>query len=252
MSPTINPTTKIVLVTGANQGIGLEVVRQLSVMKDHHILLGSRNAQKGADAAASLQKDAPEGTTLPITPITIDVTSDDSISAAASKVKAEFGRLDVLINNAGISSEDESTNATPREVWNSVFNTNVFGAQIVTEAFITLLSLSSSPRIVYVSSNLGSIGWLLNPKNEYAGTLLPAYRSSKAALNMIAAYYANSYREKGWKVNTVCPGYTATNLNAFAGFQSVKDAAVVVVDKATLGDDGPTATFSDMHGEIAW
>jgi len=252
MSPIINPTTKIVLITGANQGIGLETARQLSLLKDYHILLGSRNAQKGAAAAASLQKEAPEGTTSPVTPITIDISSDESISAAASKVATDFGRLDVLINNAGISLENYSTTSAPRKVWTEVFNINVFGAQVTTEAFLYLLSLSSSPRIVFVSSNLGSIGWLLNPDNEQAGVTVPAYRTSKAALNMIAAYYANAYRSKGWKINAVCPGYTATNLNAYAGYQTVKEAAVVVVEKATLGDDGPTATFSDMHREIAW
>lgn len=99
---------------------------------------------------------------------------------------------------------------------------------------------------------MGSIGWLLDPKNPHAGIPLLAYRSSKTALNMIAAYYARLYKEKSWKVNTVCPGYTATNLNAFDGYQSVQQGAVVVVEKATLGKDGPTATFSDMHGELAW
>jgi NAD(P)-dependent dehydrogenase (short-subunit alcohol dehydrogenase family) len=200
MSSNIDSTTKVVFITGANQGIGLETARQLA-LKNYHVLLGSRNAQNGANAVAALQKDAPN--TLSITPITIDVTSDSSISAAVSQVETQYGRLDVLINNAGISLESY-TAPTSREMFHSVLDINVIGAYLLTNAFIPLLSLSTAPRIVFMSSNLGSVGWLLDPKNTYSGVPLPAYRASKAALNMITGYYANTHKENKWKINAVC------------------------------------------------
>ncbi|KAE8444114.1 hypothetical protein EG329_000896 [Mollisiaceae sp. DMI_Dod_QoI] len=242
---TINKT--IVLVTGANQGIGFETAKKLAKEQpSYHVLLGSRNPKLGEEAAAKLQAE-----NLSVEPITIDVTSDDSITAAASLIEKKFGRLDVLINNAGIAIDDKYQPGTEgssiRSVMQQSYDVNVFGAVQVFETFTPLLSKSSLPRVVFVSSSLGSFGEML------AETEYPIYRSTKSALNMLCRVYAARYKEKGWKINVTCPGMVRTNLNGYTEHgEPVEMGAINAVRLATAGKDGETGTYSNRHGPLPW
>ncbi|KAJ7679178.1 hypothetical protein DFH06DRAFT_506471 [Mycena polygramma] len=240
-------STKIVLVTGANKGLGYETVKQLAQLEGYHVLLGSRNASRGANAAETLQKAG-----LPVELLTIDVSDDNSIEAAAQTVKAKFGRLDVLIHNAGVV--DNPALQSVRENFEQTFAVNIFGAAVATEAFIPLLEKSSAARIVFVSSDLGSMALRAgaDPKWQFNFIELPAYRSSKAAMNMLALGYAHRFKAQGWKVNIHNPGYTATDMTNGMGSGTVEDGAKGAVRLATLGDDGETATYSEKEGPLPW
>jgi NAD(P)-dependent dehydrogenase (short-subunit alcohol dehydrogenase family) len=176
------------------------------------------------------------------------VTSDESIATAAQQVTSKFGRLDVLINNAGIAPNEENLSSSAlRTTYQYIFAVNTFGAALTTEAFIPLLSASTAPRIVFMSSDLASLA------NRWGNPVaLPIYRSSKAALNMLMLHYALKYKDQGWKINANCPGYCATNLNAYAGYNTPESGALNAVRLATLGDDGETGTYSNKEGVIAW
>ncbi|KAL7928953.1 hypothetical protein V8C35DRAFT_207489 [Trichoderma chlorosporum] len=237
-----SPYSKIALVTGANQGIGFEIAKSLASKPGYHVLVGSRDTQRGIDAAKTLQEQGLKAETL-----TIDITSEKSIAEAVKQVTSKFSRLDVLINNAGVCLNDERVSPPSFRNFQDTFAVNTFGATLTTEAFIPLLKASSAPRIVFVSSFMGSLThrWE-NPAP------LPIYRSSKAALNMIMLHYAIAYKDAGWKVNAACPGYCATNLNGFAGKDSPADGAINPVRLATLGEDGETGTFSNKDGTLSW
>jgi len=238
-----SPDTTIVLITGANTGIGFEIAKKLAKEQpSYHIFLGSRNPEKGEAAAAKLQAE-----NLSVEAITIDVTSDESISTAASTVASKFGRLDVLINNAGIAVDDKHPGKDSlRDVMYECYNVNVFGAMQTMETFTPLLEKSENPRVVFISSGLGSFGQK-SSMGYYA-----VYRSTKSALNMLVMTYAHSHREKGWKINSCCPGFVATNLNNFRGTGSVESGAINAVRLATLGKDGETGTYSSKDGPIPW
>jgi NAD(P)-dependent dehydrogenase (short-subunit alcohol dehydrogenase family) len=237
------PKSTIVLITGANQGIGFETAKMLAKENaGYHIILGSRNVERGQAAADKLKAE-----NLSVEAITIDVTSDESITAAAKEVGAQFGRLDVLINNAGIAIDNEfKPGDSYRELMFKTYNTNVFGAVQTTEAFIPLLEKSSHPRIVFVSSRLGSIGY------DEAPGAYSVYRSTKSALNAFAVQYAHQFKERGWKINISCPGLVATNLNNYGGTGPVEDGAINISRLATLGKDGETGTFSQKEGPLPW
>ncbi|KAL6822083.1 hypothetical protein J3E69DRAFT_368237 [Trichoderma sp. SZMC 28015] len=237
-----SPSSKIVLVTGANQGIGFQIAKSLSSKPGYHVLVGSRDTQRGIKAAKDLQEQG-----LNVEPITIDVTSDNSIAEVVQQVKSKFGRLDVLINNAGVCLNDERTSPPSLRNFQDTFAVNTFGATLTTEAFIPLLTASSAPRVVFVSSFMGSLTH--RPESPIP---LPIYRSSKAALNMIMLHYALKYKDAGWKVNATCPGYCATNLNGFVGKDDPADGALNAVRLATMGEDGETGTFSNKEGSLAW
>ncbi|KAJ7679164.1 putative carbonyl reductase [Mycena polygramma] len=183
--------------------------------------------------------------------------SHKSIEAAAETVKSKFGRLDVLINNAGIATDNADPSTTVpllsvRSIFEKTFAVNTFGAAVTTEAFIPLLEKSSAARIVFISSDIGSLGFRADPEGRFNFADFPAYRSSKAALNMIALGYAYRFREKGWKVNMHNPGYTKTDLNHNTGTGTVEDGVKGAVRLATLGADGETATFSEKEGPLPW
>jgi len=235
-------TSTIVLITGANKGIGFEIAKKLAKEQpSYHILVGSRDSKRGDEAVAKLQAENVEA-------ITIDVTSDESISTAASTVLSKFGRLDVLINNAGIAVEDNSKpgNGSLRHRMFECYNVNVFGAMQVFETFTPLLEKSSNPRVVFISSGLGSFG------NQSAMGDYAVYRSSKTAINMLVMTYAHRYREKGWKINSCCPGFVATDLNNFRGVGKVESGAINAVRLATLGKDGETGTYTSKDGPYPW
>ncbi|MEV0684688.1 SDR family oxidoreductase [Nocardia sp. NPDC050378] len=237
-------TPTIALVTGANKGLGRETVRRLAG-RGWQVFLAARDTGRGTAAAAELA-----GTGLDVGFVALDVTSDDSVMAAADRVKSEAGHLDVLINNAAIGGPRIAPSETRPENLREVFETNVFGPIRVTNAFLPLLHLSAHPRIVMVSSGVGSIATRTDPK--WAGLLPPAlgYPSTKAALNMLTVMYASELGTM--KVNAVDPGYTATDLNGHSGFQTVTEGTDAIVAMATIGPDGPTGTFVDRTGTAPW
>ncbi|GLA02115.1 hypothetical protein AnigIFM60653_001411 [Aspergillus niger] len=184
-----------------------------------------------------------------VTSVEIDVTSDDSIAAAKAYVEEKYERLDMLINNAGIALDVKVRGKYPlREMMKRTYEVNVFGAAAVTEEFIPLLERSQNPRIVFTSSTVGSLERTSDPTNAWATARIPAYSTSKAALNIHIVYYTNILREKGFKVNASCPGYIGTDLNSYRGTGAIDEGAANMVRLATLRKDGETGTFSTAQG----
>jgi NAD(P)-dependent dehydrogenase (short-subunit alcohol dehydrogenase family) len=237
---------QIVLITGSNRGIGFSLARFLARDHSFHVLLGSRDAQRGSSAAETLRSEG-----LSVEALTIDVTDDSSIAAAAASVSEKHGHLDVLVNNAGVLKDFEIQDDTRRK-FSETFNINVFGGVSVMEAFLPLLSKAAVPRIVFITSKLGSITDRSDPESIWKDVPCVAYRSSKAALNMVVAHYAGVYREKGWKINSVCPGSVATEINGWNGRVTMEEAMPVIVKACTLGEDGETGTFNDPFGPVDW
>ncbi|OGX91058.1 SDR family oxidoreductase [Hymenobacter coccineus] len=230
---------KTALITGANKSIGFEAARQL-LQHGYHVYLGSRDLAKGQQAADQLKSEG----FAEVEPIQIDVTDGASIAAARQALGQKTTVLDVLINNAGISGAfpQEALGTDVRAI-KEVFETNVFGVVGVTQAFVDLLRQSPAPRIVNVTSGLGSLTLHNDPSWKYYAVKAAAYNTSKAALNAYTIMLAYELRDTPFKVNAVDPGYTATDFNHHSGPGSVADAAARLVRAATLGPDGPTSQF---------
>ncbi|MFC9998905.1 SDR family oxidoreductase [Nocardia sp. NPDC127526] len=236
--------TTIALVTGANKGLGHETVRRLAGL-GWEVFLAARDPERGNRAAAKLTARG-----LNVHYVPLDVTSDDSVFAAAETVKAHAGRLDVLVNNAAIGGHDNHPADTRPDDLREVFETNVFGPVRVTHAFLPLLQAAPAPRIVMVSSGMGSIATITDPR--WAGVLPPAigYPVTKAALNMLTTRYAQIFTDI--RINAVDPGYTATDLNGHSGLQTVTEGTDAIVNLARIGADGPTGGFFDRNGATPW
>jgi len=233
---------KKVLITGANRSIGFETARQL-LQKGYFVYLGARDLQKGKGAADKLKA---EGLTN-VEPIEIDVANISSIGAACKQVDS----LDVLINNAGIlGGVPQTAIDTPIDTIREVFDTNFFGVINVTQAFIGLLKKSAEPRIVNVTSGLGSLTLHSDPESRFYHIKSAVYGPSKTALNAYTVVLAYELRDTAFKVNVVDPGYTATDFNHHSGPGSGEDAATIIVKYATVGADGPNGKyFSNDVGE---
>ncbi|QBS45478.1 SDR family NAD(P)-dependent oxidoreductase [Nocardia sp. CS682] len=239
----MNATTTA-LVTGANKGLGRETVRRLGEL-GWQVFLGARDAERGKRAAVEL---AEAGLTVDFVPL--DVTSAASIAAAVEAVGARTSALDVLINNAGISGAFHAPEDTRAEDFRAVFETNVFAPVEVTHAFLPLLRAARQPRIVMVSSGMGSLTVTSDPARLESTLLNLPYTSSKSALNMITSQYARAL--PGMRVNAADPGYTATDFNGHAGHQTLTEGTDAIVTLATLGPEGPTGGYFDRHGPIPW
>ena len=233
---------KVALVTGANKGIGLAVATELAA-RGFTVLVGARDAARGEAAAKRIAGDARA--------IALDVTRADSIGAAAAQIKRELGRLDVLVNNAGIAASAKPSEASLEDV-RAVFETNVFGVIAVTQAMLPLLRESPAGRIVNVSSRIGSLSAITDPAFPMRGIGGVAYGPSKTALNAVTIAFAHELEGTTVKVNLACPGWTATDLNGHSGPRTVAEAAREPVRLALLGPDGPTGTFSNDAGSIPW
>jgi NAD(P)-dependent dehydrogenase (short-subunit alcohol dehydrogenase family) len=230
------------LVTGATRGLGLLTVRRLAEL-GWTVYLGARDAARGAAAAQELDG-------LDVVPLPIDVTSDESVAAAVSLVDERGGRLDVLVNNAGIAGPRTGPLETGPDDLRVAYETNVFGPVRVTRAFLPLLRRSAAPRVVMVSSGMGSIERTSDPDNVESGFVSLVYPSSKTALNMITSQYARALPE--FRVNAADPGYTATDFNGHSGHQTVQEGTDAIVALAQVAPDGPTGGFFDRHGPVPW
>ncbi|MFG2593804.1 SDR family oxidoreductase [Streptomyces sp. NPDC048438] len=227
------------LITGANKGLGYETARRL-IEAGHTVYAGARDARRGEEAAARL------GARF----VQIDITDEDSVEAAAAFVTKDAGRLDVLVNNAGIVGVRKPVGEVTGADMRSTFETNVFGAVRVTRAFLPLLEAGKDPVVVNVSSGLGSLAATNDPTRVEFTVAALDYNSSKTALVMVTSQYAKAY--PGIRFNAVDPGYTATDLNGHSGPKKVEEGADVIVRMALLGADGPTGGFFDEDGPAAW
>ena len=229
----------ITLVTGANKGIGRETARRLAAT-GHTVLLGARDLDRGRSAAADLGVDF----------LHLDVTDQGSVDAAAARVRSEHGRLDVLVNNAAVNSGVAPLERTTAEQAAAVLDTNLLGVLRVTNAFVPLLQNSEHPRIVNVSSTVGSFAATLEHDMFDWEVVPPIYAVSKTALTMLTLKYSRAL--PGILVNAADPGYTDTDLNDGQGTQTVTEGSDAIVRLATLPDDGPTGTFVNREGALAW
>jgi NAD(P)-dependent dehydrogenase (short-subunit alcohol dehydrogenase family) len=244
----------VALVTGANKGIGLQIAKDLS-SHGFTVAVGSRNLEDGTTAAKSVGDDARA--------VQLDVTDQTSVTAAADYIRNELGRLDVLVNNAGISHANipgrsfEAVVAAGRlsvaslDEIHAVFDTNVFGIIAVTQAMLPLLREAPAARVVNVASSGGSLTLNSDPANPHRA-MFGTYSASKAAANAVTVAFAADLEADGIKVNAACPGFTATDLNNFRGTRTVEQAAHEPVRLALIGADGPTGTFSNEDGPLPW
>jgi len=235
----------LALVSGANRGIGLAIATGLA-RRGAHVLIGCRDLKRGEAASAPLKAEG-----LRATPVQLDTTDDASVAQLAALIARDFGRLDVLVNNAGIAL-DFAPNLSSVEKLQQTMAVNVFGTVRLTDAMTPLLAKSSKARIVNVSSELASFGLRSDPSWEYAAFRLPTYAASKAALNALTLSYADQLQELGIKVNAICPGYTATEATNFAGDRKPDQAATIAIAYALLGDEGATRTFVNEKGPLPW
>lgn len=228
----------VAVVTGANRGIGYEVVRQLAEL-GHHVVLGARDLDQGRTAAARID---PSGER--VTAVQLDVADEASVLAMADRVTRELGRADVLVNNAAILYDTwaQARSADLGEVQRAL-DTNLFGAWRVTQALLPLLRRSPHPRVVMVSSEGGSLASMTG------GT--PAYSVSKAALNALTRLLAGELRRDGVLVNAICPGWVATDMGGPAG-RPVSEGAAGITWAATLPDNGPTGAFFRDGKPVPW
>ncbi|KJV37198.1 SDR family oxidoreductase [Luteibacter yeojuensis] len=238
---------RITLVTGANKGIGLEVARQLG-KAGHRILLGARDAGRGQAAADTLR-----GEGIDVRFVPLDLGDTASLARAAADIEANEGRIDVLINNAGVALEGDGNATTANlDAVRRIFDTNYFGTVAATQALLPLVKKAGDGRVINVSSRLGSITLNADPGWDYAAVKLVGYNASKAALNMFSVILADELKDTGITVHVACPGYTATDLNGNSGPQTVEEGAEEIVRLATAANPAPTGSFTGKEGPAPW
>lgn len=237
----------IVLITGANKGIGFEIAKQLTA-KGFIVLLGARSRQSGEQAVAELSGDNPFARFFPI-----DLNDQRSIAEAAKSIEAEFGRLDILINNAGIADPEDAPPANVSlQAVRRVFETNLFGTLAVTQAMLPLLRKSDRPQIINQSSGLGSIELNSDPDWEFAQFKLFGYCASKAALNLMTVQLAATLGEENIVVNSIDPGFTATDLNNHRGKQSIPEGAIAAIAQASDDKRTRNGKFFSATESLPW
>jgi NAD(P)-dependent dehydrogenase (short-subunit alcohol dehydrogenase family) len=242
----------VALVTGSNRGLGFATAQALARL-GHRVLVTAREQAAADKAAADLTAQG-----FDTAAIELDVTSPDSIAAAAQRVAELPAGLDILINNAGIlpeATDSEQHEFASLDLFEKTYATNVFGPVAVTEALLPLLRRSPAGRIVNVSTTMGSLSDQANPASPYYGLIVPAYQSSKAALNSITISLAKKLADTPIKISSVCPGFVQTDLTPINREQApltADQAAQVVVQAATLPGDAPSGMFFDQNGTVAW
>jgi NAD(P)-dependent dehydrogenase (short-subunit alcohol dehydrogenase family) len=236
----------IALVTGGNKGIGLAIVRGLAA-QGITVLLGARNLDAGRAAASTIAGD--------IRPVRLDVTDQAQTDELAALVRDDFGRLDILINNAGVNVQGRrELDHLPRPTEETVddlrfvYETNVFAVVRMMSAFLPLLRESEAPRVVNVTSMRGSIG----EDSAWVGQPSLSYSSSKTALNAVTVHYARELADAGFKINGAAPGHVATDFNGYRGTRTPDEGAAVAIRLATLGEGGPTGAVFEDERQLAW
>jgi NAD(P)-dependent dehydrogenase (short-subunit alcohol dehydrogenase family) len=236
----------VALVTGANKGIGYEIAAGLGA-RGWTVGVGARDDQRREDAVAKLRAAGVDAFGVPL-----DVTDDASVTAAAGLIEERAGRLDVLVNNAGITGGMPQTPTTvDPDTVRVALETNVIGVIRVTNALLPLLRRSSAPRIVNMSSSVGSLTLQTGP-GDRTGPISAAYSPSKTFLNAVTVQYAKELADTNILINLGCPGFVATDLNGFRGFRTPEQGAAIAIQLATLPDDGPTGGFFDDAGVVPW
>ena len=239
---------KNVLVTGANKGIGFEVAKQLGEL-GYFVFLGCRDLQKGLEAVVSLK----ELDILNVEALKINVADLGSVQQAASELTSKIEVLDILINNAGTAGpQPQNISQCDISIVKELFDTDVFGALQTTQAMMPLLKKSRQPVIVNVSSEVGSLAMQTSEGRNPNWDLYHVYGSTKTALNAFTIALANEFKNTKFRIISATPGYTATDLNGFAGFKTAAEGAKPIVKLATIDADGPTGKFFREEGEVPW
>ena len=247
MSGTTTTATRTALVTGANKGIGYEIAAGLGAL-GWRVGVGARDETRREEAVARLRAAGVDALGVPL-----DVTDDRSAAAAADLIAERVGHLDALVNNAGITGGPAQRPSTvDPAVLREVVETNVLGAVRVTNAVLPLLRRSASPRIVNVSSGVGSLTRQSTGGEAEVGPVAAAYSPSKTFLNAVTLQYVRELAGTGILINCACPGYVATDLNGFRGVRTPQQGAAIAIRLATLPDDGPTGGFFEDAGTIPW
>lgn len=242
--------TKMALVTGANKGIGYEIATGLGAL-GYRVGVGARDETRLETAVEKLRAAGVDAFGVPL-----DVTSDRSVTAAAELIERQTGRLDVLVNNAGISGDMgpgwvQDPTTLDLDVLRTVVETNVIGVIRATNAMLPLLRRSTSPRIVNVSSSVASLTRQADPYIEI-GPIMASYSASKSFLNAVTVQYARQFADTNILINAACPGLVATDFTGFQGPRTPAQGAATAIRLATLPDGGPTGSFFEDDGVIPW
>jgi NAD(P)-dependent dehydrogenase (short-subunit alcohol dehydrogenase family) len=247
MSNSAGSAQKVALITGANKGIGFEITRQLG-RAGMTVLLGARNSKLGEASAAVLRGEGVDVVTRPL-----DLLKEETISAAADWIASEYGRLDVLVNNAGIvDGDDGPPSSADLDAVRRLFDVNFFGTLAVTKAMLPLMRKAKAGRIVSLSSGMGSLTLNSDPTWVFAKYKMLGYCGSKAAVNMMTVQLAYELRDTAIKVNAVNPGFTPTDATGHQGTQTLEEGAAEAVRLALLADDGSTGGFTETGANIPW
>ena len=241
---------KVALITGANRGIGLETARQLG-QKGITVVVAARTLKAAKETASTLQ-----GEGIEAFPVQLDVTKEDDRKSAAKAVAEKYGKLDILINNAGVGAEDgmfvlKAAETTEAEL-QKVFGTNVFSVIAVTREFLPLLKKSPAGRIVNLSSILGSLTLHADPNSPIASVKTFAYDASKTALNAFTVHLAAELKDTKIKVNSAHPGWVKTEMGTDQAPMEIVDGAKTSVQLALVGPDGPSGRFIHLGSELPW
>lgn len=236
----------VALISGANKGIGYEIARGLGAKKIR-VLIGARDAARGEVAADQLKAEGVDARF-----VKLDVTDRATVERAAARIGKEFGRLDILVNNAGIAEWGFKPSDVDLGKVREVYETNLFGPIALTQAMLPLLKKSKHGRIVNVSSSLGSLALASDLNSPFSDFLALGYNTSKSALNAMTIQFAKELKDTPIKVNAICPGYCATDINNHSGPRSAAQGALAAIEYATIGEDGPTGGYFDEAGRIPW
>jgi NAD(P)-dependent dehydrogenase (short-subunit alcohol dehydrogenase family) len=236
----------IALISGANKGIGYEIARGLGAKKIT-VLVGARDEARGQAAAEKLKAEG-----LDARFVKLDVTDQGTIQRAAEWIEREFGRLDILINNAGIAEWGFTPSNVDLAKVREVYETNFFGPVALIQGMLPLLRKSTHGRVVNVSSSLGSLTLSSDLNSPFADFLALGYNTSKSALNSMTIQFAKELKDTPIKVNAICPGYCATDINGNSGPRSAAQGAVAAIQYATIGADGPTGGYFNDEGRVPW
>jgi NAD(P)-dependent dehydrogenase (short-subunit alcohol dehydrogenase family) len=236
----------IALISGANKGIGFEIARGLGAKKIK-VLVGARDRARGQAAVDTLTAEGADARF-----VELNVTDEGTVQRAAQWIEKEFGHLDILINNAGIAEWDAKPSTVDLAKVREVYETNFFGPVVLIQTMLPLLKKSKHGRIVNVSSSLGSLTLGSNLDSPFADFLALGYCTSKSALNSMTVQFAKELKDTPIKVNAICPGYCATDLNNHSGPRTAAQGAAAAIEYATISAEGPTGGYFNDEGRVPW